>query len=160
MLIYEEGDFLRSDLKNHVCFHGVNCVGAFSAGVARQVRDVYPLVYKLYRAKHANPGWSLGDVQMVRMAPNEINPSCLFFSNMATQHDINSGGSRKVQVSYQALELCFGKLLRWCDQKGIENVVGPKIGSGLAGGDWKRIESLLIRELKAYPKIKIAVYTL
>lgn len=160
MIVYEQGDCIKSDLPNHICFHGVNCVGAFSAGIARQIRDTYPIVYKLYMAKHRKPGWSLGDVQMVRMAPNEINPSCLYIANMATQHDVNIGGNRKVQVSYQALELCFKKLLEWCHQKRIEYVVGPKIGSGLAGGDWKRIESIINKELKSYPNIKIVVHTL
>lgn len=153
MIIYKRGDVLQSDIPNHLVVHQVNLVGSFGAGIAKQIKTIYPNVFKAYSEKYNRGDFQLGDIQIIQFT-NVINPSCLGIVNLAGQARVGQG----LQTSYRALQIGIKTLLNWCKEEGVFNIGSPKIGSGLGGGDWNRIETILKNELKDHPNINWYVY--
>jgi O-acetyl-ADP-ribose deacetylase (regulator of RNase III) len=142
----KNGNLLDAD--ETIIAHGVNCSGVFNAGVAYQIRRRWPEVYESYIEKYKGSGWMLGDIQIV-----ETNTKII--ANLATQLGY---GIEKVHVNYKAIETCFQKLLQYCYIHKL-SVAIPKIGAGLAGGDWNIISTIIEKELKKYP-VNLTVYIL
>jgi O-acetyl-ADP-ribose deacetylase (regulator of RNase III) len=132
---YVHGDVLKAPVE--LVAHGVNCRGGFGKGIAGQIAKLYPQVREKYLEKHRTEGWKLGDVQYVEVS------SKLTIINCATQDEYwNPGDPRKVYVNYDAIRSVMEKLLLYpaC----FNMTIGiPKIGAGLAGGDWTTIESII-----------------
>jgi O-acetyl-ADP-ribose deacetylase (regulator of RNase III) len=49
-------------------------------------------------------------------------------------------------IRYEFLDVCLKKVADTCKKYGA-SVVGPKIGCGLAGGKWDKVEPLIIKNL-------------
>lgn len=136
-----------------VIAHGVNCAGAFNAGVARQVRKLYPLAYQFYLRKFQNGGWKLGDVQLVSVTEQ------LIIANCATQKGYGYANSQNVFADYKAIATVFKKLALLSTDKNLE-IALPRIGAGLAGGDWNTIKTMLEEAAREYPQANLTVYSL
>lgn len=102
--------------------HQVNCIGLMGAGLAKQIRDKYPIVYDNYKLY---PHWELGDVQYVQINPN------LFVANMAGQYGI---GTDKRQTNFNALTICLQSLKYNAIVKNLPIYLPYKLASGLSGG--------------------------
>lgn len=135
MVRYVTGDVLSSDA--FVIAHGVNCKGAFGAGVAYHVARKHPHVKEAYFTKNASEGWKLGDVQFVPITFTLSSTQVI--ANCATQDRYGGPG---VHLNYDALETCMQKVKEFADGR---PVALPRIGAGLAGGDWNRIEAIINR---------------
>lgn len=131
MVRYVDGDVLGSDA--FVIAHGCNVRGAFGAGVAYAVAKKYPHVKEAYLKKYAAEGWTLGDVQFVPVSDTQVIANC------ATQDRYGGPG---VHFNYEAFETCMQKLKSFAAGRSIAM---PKIGSGLARGDWAHTEAILNR---------------
>jgi len=129
--------YLKCDLFDTNCdiiAHGVNCMGAFGAGVAYFVDRYYPKARDYYFDKLEEEGWKPGDVQMVLQIDGK------YIANCATQDRYLPRGVR--HADYDAIRTCMDKVKRFAKDKGLSIAI-PKIGAGLAGGDWNVIESIL-----------------
>lgn len=147
-MIYRKGNLLLSE--HTVIGHGCNILGYYNAGVAKQIRYQYPEAYRAYLDSFRNGDLILGYIQPVRVYETR------YIVNMATQRDF--GGDGKCYVSYDAIEECFKKLVKWCDSNYFKEIAIPKIGAGLGGGNWSIIEDI-INEVT--PKtIQVYVYEL
>jgi O-acetyl-ADP-ribose deacetylase (regulator of RNase III) len=129
-----------------VIAHGCNIRGKFGSGVAAQIARRFPEVKRAYLKKFREArddpagGWHLGDIQLV------ITDSGKIVVNMATQDGYGRGG---IHVDYDAVGTCFGSLLDYCHRMGpAYGLAIPKVGAGLAGGDWGRIESIIAGHLE------------
>jgi O-acetyl-ADP-ribose deacetylase (regulator of RNase III) len=151
LLNYVKGDLFSTP--DRVIAHGVNCQGAFGFGVAGQIRKQYPMAYKKYIGKHQIVGWRLGQVQFVDCGNKLI-------VNMSTQEFYGSDG--KQYVNYIALSKCFKGLFDYlADEDTVWKEVSiPKIGAGLAGGDWTIIEKIIEDVAGEYPDVRLTVYYL
>lgn len=149
-LKYIKGDLFTTDC--NVIAHGCNTRGAFNSGVAGQIRRLYPKVREAYLEKYELYGWELGQIQFVPIN-KDVNP--LWIVNMSTQ---DTYGKTGVHVNYDAVRQCFKSLFRHCEYND-HRIAIPKIGAGLAGGDWGRIEKILL-DLLFGTKIELSVYTL
>ena len=149
-LNYIQGDLFTTT--NSVIAHGCNICGAFGAGIAGQIAQKFPEVKSAYFLKHNNVGHRLGDIQIVKIE----NPktSVLYIVNMMTQ---NSYGRNGKHVSYNACHLAFGKLFEFCHKNNLSLSI-PKIGTGLGGGSWEKIEEQLVNTIQRY-NITVDVYT-
>ena len=140
---YERGDVLASP--HRFVIHGCNAQGVMGAGFAKQIRSHYPFAYKEYRKFYSEKGLALGETQFIKCRDRTI-------INAITQKHYGFDNVR--YVSYDAIanvmmaveETLYG-----------ETVAMPKIGAGLAGGDWKVIEAIIESELKT---VKPIVFTL
>ena len=144
MLREEVGNLVTG---NYTVFcHQVNCKGVMGAGLAKQIRNEYPEVYRLYK-RHCEQGYAtIGTILPVVTGDRRM---CV---NMFAQY---SYGRDRMYTNYDAFEKCLNNLLAFLCQrfKGTDKVTVafPKfIGCGLAGGKW---EEILLRLKKFADKL-------
>lgn len=139
MLIeYKCGDIFTTDC-NYIV-HGCNSRGTMGAGVAKLIRQKYPKAYQDYIDVYNNNGLILGDFYCSEQPDGKV------IINAITQENY---GTDRVQVSYWAIANVF-RNLNLC---GIKKLALPKIGAGLAGGDWDVISAIISNEAKNYKPI-------
>lgn len=142
-----KGDLLTSN--EDVIAHGVNIRGGFGSGVAGQIAKIYPNVKKAYLDKFQEDGWKLGDIQVIDVGRDIIVINC------ATQHNYGYDG-RRLYADYEAIEQCLIKVKEFCIRNNMTLGI-PRIGCGLAGGDWQVVEDIL---LKVFNNYDVTVYIL
>jgi len=138
----------------HVC----NDIGAWGAGFVLALSKKWPGVEAAYRKsfKSDTPP-VLGDVGFVK-AEDEI-----YVINLIGQHRIKKSQDGKPPIRYDAIQSGLQKIanaIHDANDKGHQfSVHLPKIGAGLAGGDWKRIAKIIKEEL-VDKGIDVTVYEL
>lgn len=132
MIKYVKGDVLRSNAT--LVAHGCNCRGGFGSGVALAVANKYPKTRRYYLDKFNTEGWELGDVQFVRETDNRVIANC------ATQDAYLPRGRK--HADYPAIRKCMQTVKEFASANGLSIAI-PKIGAGLAGGNWVLIEKIL-----------------
>lgn len=143
----------KGDLFNTNCqiiAHGVNCSGGFGSGVAGQIARLFPFAKTCYLAKHHGEKWHLGDIQFV-----ECSKENKIIANCATQFYYGKNG---VYVDYPAVGKCFSKLLDYAEENNL-GVAMPKIGCGLAGGEWSEV-CKIIQQAMQNRKVYVEVWEL
>lgn len=124
---YIKGDIRDTEL-DHIA-HGVNCQNVMGSGVAKALYEKWPEVKSIY---HEEGHVVLGAISSV---------DCWGYNktvwNCYTQNHYLPRSVRN--VNYAAIVQCFDKL-KLC---GITKLAIPKIGCGLAGGDWNIVEQLI-----------------
>lgn len=111
--------------------HGCNCFNTFGKGLAKQVARAFP------QARDADRNTIKGDRnKMGRVALVDCGKVTIV--NAYTQYDYWSDGPR---VDYDAVQSCFEAMKNWLDLEEGRSILIPKIGAGLAGGDWNKIRS-------------------
>lgn len=153
---YINGDILTANnLPEFVAIcHQVNCQGVMGAGLAKQIRDKYPMVYTTYRKycldKNINPPQLsksplLGKIQVLYPEKGTLNPEYYHFC-IINCFGQNGYGYESVQTDYAAVKECFRKINEVFSGKRV--AIPFKFGCGLAGGDWNIVLSLIEKELK------------
>lgn len=131
--------------------HGCNCFNTMGAGIARQIAREFPAA-KLadFRTKKGDRA-KLGTITAVGSGYDAPINRHLDVVNCYTQYDVASQAGEDV-LDYEAVEKCMAELaVRY---KG--RCIGlPKIGSGLAGGDWERIKGIIERVLDPHAEVVI-----
>lgn len=137
MIKYVKGDIFDSNAD--VIAHGVNCAGGFGSGVAGQIAKLYPIVRESYLEKYRDRGWKLGDVQFVHYKYQSVWTSKVI-ANCATQQEFLPRGQQ--HADYNAIRSCLKQIKKYAILHKL-TVAIPKIGAGLAGGDWNIIEGIV-----------------
>lgn len=128
-----EGDLL--DIPKGILCHQVNCMGKMGAGLALQIKNKWPIVYKTYITNHKKGNLQLGKVFLIKVAED------LFIANLCGQYHYGKG---KQYTEYDALNNCFKELASWKGLYKHLNIYIPiGIGCGLAGGDWNVVRKLI-----------------
>lgn len=134
----------------HVC----NDLGAWGRGfvMALSKRGPEPEVaYRAWYRDRATNDFTLGAVQLVPVHKN------LWVANMIGQHGIRRAGGQP-PVRYEAIDEALGRLAEHAVQLKASMHM-PRIGCGLAGGDWEKIELLLEKRL-CLRGVDVTVYDL
>jgi O-acetyl-ADP-ribose deacetylase (regulator of RNase III) len=136
----------------HVC----NDIGGWGAGFVLALNRMSSKPQQAYRTTFKNritPFLPLGTIEVVSLGDG------LYVCNMVAQHGTVSKLNPK-PISYIALEACLINLAQWIDDYEFEATVHmPRIGCGLAGGDWTVVESIIDRTL-TLQDIDVTVYDL
>jgi len=135
---YRYGNILNTDTK--YIAQCVNAQGVMGAGLAKELRDIYPKVYEVYLNKYHTTGLKLGQVIPVDCGKHII-------VNIVGQKYYGSDGSR--YVDYPALR----KGLQIMNRHITEPVSFPLIGCGLAGGDWSIVSDIIEEECTNFQPI-------
>lgn len=135
-----EGDLisLTLDRSFDVIVHGCNCFCTMGAGVARAIQEEFPEAYAADLVTIKGDRNKLGDYSFATVMRNNHEITII---NGYTQFNFQGDS---VLVDYQALEKLFKKIKQ--DYSG-KRIGYPKIGAGLAGGDWRRIAKIIDQEL-------------
>lgn len=138
MVKYVKGNLLDSDC-NYIC-HQVNCQGVMGSGIAKQIRERWPYVFRSYynycSRRLGKTDTMLGDIWGVRIDDS----SNRWVVNMFSQDKYGYDGSRF--TSYDAFTECL-TVMRYRLPKGSSIGFPKNIGCGLGGGNWKVISALI-----------------
>ena len=135
-----EGDLIRKaqDGEFDLIAHGCNCFCTMGAGIAKGIKTSFPAAFKADKATRKGEKKKLGTCSFASI---NRNGSPLIVVNAYTQFDWRGQG---VKVSYDAIRSC----MKWIKKKYSGKRIGlPKIGAGLAGGDWNLISNIIDEEL-------------
>lgn len=142
-----KGNLLDSDC-DYIC-HQVNCQGVMGSGVAKQIYEKWPQVYKEYLLagreqdigygdKQLSWGYMLGHIQVVPISDSQS------VINMFAQE--NYGYDGKQYTSYEAFSSCLQEILLNC--KHGSTIAFPfKIGCDRGGADWGVIYHMIVKVL-------------
>lgn len=127
--------------------HCVNDQGFWGKGFVLALSRRWAAPEREYRRWHSNGGlpslpFELGQVQLVEVAP------ALFVANLIGQLGIHRNREGLPPVRYEALRLGLGRIAEHARQMNA-SVHMPRIGAGLAGGDWAVIARIIEDELCA-----------
>lgn len=134
----------------HVC----NDIGGWGKGFVVALSRRWPEPERDFRDWHRgrqHNDFGLGAVRLVRVEPE------LWIANMIGQHGIKRGDDGP-PIRYEAVERCLITLGDHASRLGA-SVHMPRIGCGLAGGRWERIEPLIVVAL-CEREIAVTVYDL
>ncbi|MFG2100963.1 Appr-1-p processing protein [Micromonospora echinaurantiaca] len=97
--------------------------------------------YRQWHRGLASNDFALGVARLVQVAPD------VWVANMVGQRGIRTG-SAGPPIRYDAVERCLTSLAEPARALGA-SVHMPRIGCGLAGGTWNRVEPIVLRTLCA-----------
>ncbi len=117
--------------------HVVNDCDVWGAGFVMAISKRWPEPEHCFRSHRK----ALGSVQFV---PVEHDTHVV---NMCAQQGLPSA-ARRVALDYRALAMCLDALADTAKANGA-SVHCPRMGCGIAGGDWTRVESLLLKHVCA-----------
>ena len=140
-----EGDLLLSS--EDILAHQTNCLGIMGGGIALQIKNKYPNVFKQYREFCLNRTCSeklLGECQIVKIE-NEPNR---YIANLFGQFEISR---TSVQTREDCLEKALIILKNEAQRKDLSVGIPYKIGCGLAGGNWDNVYQIISRVFYDYP---------
>ena len=134
------GDLIDMALKGcfDVILHGCNCQNLMGAGIALSVKKIFPEAYAADCKTVRGDRNKLGTISTatVRRSGRDIT-----IANAYTQYHWRGQG---VLTDYDALRSTFREVK---SQFSGSRIGYPKIGAGLAKGDWNRIELIICEEL-------------
>jgi O-acetyl-ADP-ribose deacetylase (regulator of RNase III) len=132
----------------HVC----NDAGGWGKGFVLAISRRWSEPERAYRewySRRAKNDFALGAVQLVTVLPDT------WVANMVGQHGYRRVGDVP-PIRYDAVETCLKALAERALELGA-SVHMPRIGCGLAGGTWDRIEPIILRTLSARD-VSVTVY--
>ena len=142
---------------NSIIAHGVNCQGVMGSGVAKQIKETYPLAYNQYKqlcdtgnvdnsfvfSRFCDPTRShplLGTLQLV-------DHGGVMIANLFTQQYYGRDGQK-----YADQTSIYNALMNLCQSIAMrsdlpDRVALPKIGCGLGGLYWDSEVEPILREV-------------
>lgn len=146
MIHYFKGDVLlgleKSDKPTKILIHICNNRGGWGKGfvvsISKKWKQPEALYREFFQLKFCN---NLGDVQICQIGN-------VYVVNMIAQNGYKTQFNPK-PLSYNALIECLIKLQEWIRTMNLDapSIFCPKIGTGLAGGNWNIIEKLLLEHI-------------
>ena len=134
------GDLLKLALDGRfdVILHGCNCQCVMGAGIAKQVRTLFPEAFEADLETRKGAREKLGTISWAAIA----RPSARFvIVNAYTQFHWRGGG---VKVEYDAVRSAMKSVKsRFAGLR----IGYPQIRAGMAGGDWEVISRIISEEL-------------
>ncbi|GAA0466729.1 Appr-1-p processing protein [Actinoplanes capillaceus] len=122
--------------------HVSNDLGGWGKGFVLALSKRWPEPERAFRRWHrerAGNDFGLGATQLVRVQPD------LWVANMVGQHGLKAG-SGGPPVRYEAIGKCLETVAAHALELGA-SVHMPRIGCGLSGGKWERIEPMVVASL-------------
>lgn len=155
MITYVKGDATKPigdgpKIIAHVC----NDEGGWGSGFVLAVDKLSPRPKNFYKneyAFYANAGYAFMPLGVIDVVPVGGDT---YVCNMIAQHQTIRNQPRP--LCYKSLEICLTKLAEYAVAEGA-TIHMPRIGCGLAGGDWSVVESIINRTLK---DVDVTVYDL
>lgn len=139
MLIHVMNDIFDGQPNKCIIVQSVNAQGVMGSGLAKAIREKYPMVYDHYQTEHELGLLELGYTSYVEVEPNK------FVANIVGQEFYGRDG--KQYTNYNALHSGMEDVKMMAKALNVEVVIPYKIGCGLGGGDWNGIVLPMIEEI-------------
>lgn len=130
-----DGDLIQLALGGtfDVIVHGCNCLSTMGAGIAQQIKRIFPEAYKADCSNPEGVKSRLGTCSAANVHRGELD---LVVVNAYTQFAYGPG----VHIDYDALRKCMSVV---AERYGDKRIGLPRIGCGLGGGDWNAVRDIL-----------------
>ena len=133
MITLKKGNLITAALNNEfeVIVHGCNCFNTMGSGIAKQIKENFKEAYI------ADQKTKKGDVLKLGTCSYAFDRG-IYVINAYTQYRY---GNNQRYVEYSAVLNC----MKWISDhfNALYKIGMPKIGSGLAGGDWNIIQDII-----------------
>lgn len=154
MITYLQGDATNPVVKPAMIVHICNDVGKWGAGFVLAISEKWKLPEKKYREWLRKPDedFMLGKVQFVDVG------SDICIANMIAQHNVHKKGTpRGIYIRYDALDTALQAVANYPNCRSVPDnftkdvsIHMPRIGCGLAGGTWEKIEPIIEKNLSEF----------
>lgn len=141
---YKVGDLISAAKAGDVdvIAHGANCHCTMGSGIAPLIKNAFPSVYE------ADCKTQRGDKEKLGKFSYAVMDSGLVVFNLYTQYGYNRRNLGLRDLKYDALYDSLVEMKNFLklhtDGFMTDRKIGfPKIGAGLAGGDWNVIEAMI-----------------
>lgn len=156
MIKFKNISLLEADV-DYIC-HQVNCQGKMNSGVAKAIRERWPIVYTTYWNTFLSESNLLGKILLVDI--NEYEPRTWpgqpTIINMFSQEFYGYDGKR--YTSYDAFWSCL-EHIKETIPKGSKIAFPYKIGSDRGGANWDVIYTMIVAALGSDYDIEICYLT-
>lgn len=162
MITYVKGDAIQA-YKNKevdVLIHCANCFNTMGSGFAKALKEEYPQVYEADCKTKKGDVLKLGTFSVWEEHSEYSKEGFRAIYNLYGQYNYGKGGAGHRYVEYAAIINGIDKIFHSLPYYTIK-VGMPKIGCGLAGGDWSLIEKIIKNALeleKVFDKDKIEIF--
>lgn len=151
-LTYTKGDATAPEPRPAIIAHVCNDEGAWGKGFVMALSEKWSAPEQAYRDWYASgEEFALGAVQVVEVEDG------LCVANIIGQHGIRPQGPVP-PIRYEAIEAGLCEVAKRAADQGA-SVHMPRIGAGLAGGSWEKIEPL-IEKCLVEAGVDVTVYDL
>lgn len=149
---YQKGDATNPESKgNKLIVHICNDIGAWGKGFVMAVSKRWKAPEQQYRLWHkTKENFMLGEVQFVQVEED------LWVANLIGQHKIYKDENGNVPIRYDAVLSGLEKIGEFTLNNNV-TIHMPRIGCGLAGGTWDKMEPL-IQSALIEKNIEVTVY--
>jgi O-acetyl-ADP-ribose deacetylase (regulator of RNase III) len=138
---------------NKIIVHVCNDIGGWGRGFVLALSARWEKPEQEYRTwVQSNENFALGQVQFVQVEQD------LWVANMIGQRDVKNNKDGVPPVRYDAIAKALEKVAAFAAEKNA-SVHMPRIGCGLAGGTWDKMEPVIIQEL-INREVPVTVYDL
>ncbi len=137
-----QGDLLKLAQDGHfdVIIHGCNCQCTMGAGIAKAIKAAFPAAYAADKQTIKGDRDKMGTISHATVTLDNGHP--LTIVNGYTQYHWRGRG---VRADYDAIR----SVMNAVGQQFAGHRIGyPKIGAGLAGGDWDTIAAIINKALQ------------
>jgi len=146
--------------QNGILVHCANAQGVMGAGIALQIKQLYPQVYYDYKEhlkcmKSDEVMGSICITQILEKFYIVTGIGQLYYGRNNVY--IHNRGTNSAYVDYNSIDNIFSKVKELAMDTKLR-VIFPKIGAGLAGGDWVKINDII--EKIMYPEVSCTLYLL
>ena len=138
---------------NKIIVHVCNDIGGWGRGFVMAISKRWKQPEEQYRSWHfSNETFGLGEVQLVKVEED------IWVANLIGQRDIKNDKNGIPPIRYEAVSIGLSKLADLAIPLNA-TVHMPRIGCGLAGGNWDEMEKIVAKEL-IDKGISVTVYDL
>ena len=146
MVHYKTGNLLDAPV-DYIC-HQVDCQGRMGSGIAKQIRERWPIIYEQYISgfkaiEEESINWEdeldVSEVLLGRLQQIKVNDTQTVVNMFAQQY---YGYDGKRYTSYDAFWACLGGI-KDSVPKGSKIGFPYRIGCGLGGANWQVIETMI-----------------
>lgn len=139
---YIKGDATNPQgIENKIIVHICNDIGGWGKRFVMAISKKWKTPEQKYREWHkSEDNFDLGEVLFVQVEDN------LWVSNLIGQHKINKDENGNAPIRYEAIQTGLQKVAEFAIKLNA-TVHMPRIGCGLAGGTWDKIEPILLNTL-------------
>ena len=136
--------------KFDIIVHGCNCYCTMGSGIARQIKDRYPKAYLVDQLTQSGDLEKLGKFTQAHINGSRwtgFKDQNFNFTVVNAYTQFGFMPRNVVNVDYDAVTSVFKqiKLLYDMNPQAPCRIGIPKIGAGLASGDWEKIEKIIDR---------------
>lgn len=141
MIQYFEGTVFNAPAKTIV--NTVNCLGVMGAGLAQEFKLRYPEMYSDYVKRCKIYMVRIGEPYLYKFSDQ------LWILNFPTKFD----WKRPSKLGF--IEEGLEKILKICNDYGIESIAFPKLGTNKGGLKWDQVKMLMEKHLS---KLEVDIY--